>query len=109
MLSLNKDLQEKVSSFQRLLIRKFELGKLSTKLKDWYLLDFSEFTKELKKSKIKFSLKEEMEWEKVFMEEQKKSMDIKNEIGLTDKEIDGMVYKLYGLDEEEITLIEKGK
>ena len=27
----------------------------------------------------------------------------------TDKEIDGMVYKLYGLDEEEITLIEKGK
>ena len=43
------------------------------------------------------------------MEEQKKSMDIKNEIGMTDKEIDGMVYKLYGLDEEEITLIEKGK
>ena len=34
MLSLNKDLQEKVSSFQRLLIRKFELEKLSTKLQD---------------------------------------------------------------------------
>ena len=68
MLSLNKELQEKVSSFQRLLTRKFELEKLSTKLQDWYLLEFSEFIKELKKSKIKLSLKEEIEWEEIFIE-----------------------------------------
>ena len=107
MLSLNKELQEKVSSFQRLIARKFELEKLSTKLQDWYLMEFSEFVKELKKAKIKLGLNEELEWEKVFVEEQKKAMDIKNEIEITDKEIDRMVYKVYGLSEEEIEIIEK--
>ena len=50
-----------------------------------------------------------MEWEKVFMEEKKKTLDIKNEIELIDKEIDGMVYELYGLSEEEIKIIEGEK
>ena len=106
MLSLNKELQEKVSSFQRLIARKFELEKLSTKLQDWYLLEFSEFIKELKKSKIKFSLKEEMEWEEIFLEKKEEAEKVKNKIEITDKEIDGMVYKLYGLNEEEIRIIE---
>ena len=106
MLSLNKDLQEKVSSFQRLLTRKFELEKLSTKLQDWYLLEFSEFIKELKKLKIKLSLKEEMEWEEIFIEKKEEVEKVKNEIEITDKEIDRMVYELYGLSEEEIKIIE---
>ena len=106
MLSLNKDLQEKVSSFQRLLIRKFELEKLSTKLQDWYLLEFSEFIKELKKLKIKLSLKEEIEWEEIFIEKKEEVEKVKNEIEITDKEIDRMVYELYGLNEEEIRIIE---
>lgn len=106
MLSLNKELQEKVSSFQRLLTRKFELEKLSTKLQDWYLIEFSEFIKELKKSKIKLSLKEEIEWEEIFIEKKEEVEKVKNEIEITDKEIDGMVYELYGLSEEEIKIIE---
>ena len=106
MLSLNKDLQEKVSSFQRLLTRKFELEKLSTKLQDWYLLEFSEFIKELKKLKIKLSLKEEIEWEEIFIEKKEEVEKVKNEIEITDKEIDRMVYELYGLSEEEIKIIE---
>ena len=109
MLFLNKNLQELSQKFQRLLTRKFELEKLSIKLQDWYLIEFSEFVKELKKAKIKLSLNEEMEWEKVFMEEKKKTLDIKNEIELIDKEIDGMVYELYGLSEEEIKIIEGEK
>jgi len=109
MLSLNKDLQEKVSSFQRLLTRKFELEKLSTKLQDWYLLEFSEFIKELKKLKIKLSLKEEMEWEEIFIEKKEEVEKVKNEIEITDKEIDRMVYELYGLSEEEIKIIEGEK
>jgi putative type II restriction enzyme, methylase len=106
MLSLDKELQEKVSLFQRLLIRKFKLEKLSTKLQDWYLLNFSEFTKELKKSKIKLSLKEEIEWEEIFIEKKEEVEKVKNEIEITDKEIDGMVYELYGLSEEEIRIVE---
>ena len=106
MLFLNKNLQELSQKFQRLLIRKFELEKLSTKLQDWYLLEFSEFVKELKKSKIKLSLKEEMEWEEIFLEKKEEAEKVKNEIEMTDKEIDRMVYEVYGLSEEEIRIVE---
>ena len=107
MLSLNKNLQELSQKFQRLLTRKFELEKLSTKLQDWYLLNFLEFIKELKKAKIKLSLKDEMEWEEIFLEKKEEAEKVNNEIEITDKEIDGMVYELYGLSEEEIKIIEK--
>ena len=107
MLFLNKNLQELSQKFQRLLTRKFELEKLSTKLQDWYLLEFSEFVKELKKSKIKLSLKEEIEWEEIFLEKKEEADKVKNEIEMTDKEIDGMVYELYGLSEEEIKIVEE--
>ena len=107
MLFLNKNLQELSQKFQRLLIRKFELEKLSTKLQDWYLLDFSKFVKELKKAKIKLSLKDEMEWEEIFLEKKEEAEKVKNEIEMTDKEIDGMVYELYGLSEEEVRVVEK--
>ena len=109
MLFLNKNLQELSQKFQRLLTRKFELEKLTTKLQDWYLLEFSEFVKELKKSKIKLSLKEEIEWEEIFLEKKEEAEKVKNEIEMTDKEIDGMVYELYGLSEEEIKIIEGEK
>ena len=107
MLFLNKNLQELSQKFQRLLIRKFELEKLSTKLQDWYLLKFSEFVKELKKAKIKLSLKDEMEWEEIFLEKKEEAEKVKNEIEMTDKEIDRMVYELYGLSEEEIKIVEE--
>ena len=107
MLFLNKNLQELSQKFQRLLTRKFELEKLTTKLQEWYLLEFSEFVKELKKSKIKLSLKEEMEWEEIFLENKEEAEKIKNEIEMTDKEIDRMVYELYGLSEEEVNIIER--
>ena len=107
MLFLNKNLQELSQKFQRLLTRKFELEKLTTKLQDWYLLDFLEFTKELKKAKIKLSLKEEIEWEEIFLEKKEEVEKVKNEIEMTDKEIDGMVCELYGLSEEEVRVVEK--
>ena len=53
MLSLNRELQDLSQKFQRMLLRKFDLEKLSTKLQEWYLLDFSDFIKELKRLKSK--------------------------------------------------------
>jgi type II restriction/modification system DNA methylase subunit YeeA len=61
---------------------------------------------ELGKKKVKLSLSDEAEWEEYFMQEQKKALDIKTKIGATDKEIDQMVYKLYGLTEDEIKIVE---
>lgn len=43
----------------------------------------------------------------VFIEENKqKALALKAEIDQTDKEIDQMVYELYGLTEEEIKIVE---
>ena len=107
MLSLNRELQDLSQKFQRMLLRKFDLEKLSTKLQEWYLLDFSDFIKELKRLKVKLSLSQESEWEEYFLEEKLKAVAIDSEIKNTDKEIDSMVYKLYDLTDEEIKIIEE--
>ena len=107
MLSLNKELQDLSQKFQRMLLRKFDLEKLSTKLQEWYLLDFSDFIKELKRLKVKLSLSQESEWEEYFLEEKSKAIAVDSEIKNTDKEIDSMVYKLYDLTDEEIKIIEE--
>ena len=67
---------------------------------------FSEFIKELTKQKVKLSLSEESEWEEFFTQESKKVLELKSSIDKTDKEIDMMVYELYGLTDEEIKIIE---
>ena len=107
MLSLNRELQDLSQKFQRMLLRKFDLEKLSTKLQEWYLLDFSDFIKELKRLKVKLSLSQESEWEEYFLEEKSKAIAIDSEIKNTDKEIDYMVYRLYDLTDEEIKIIEE--
>lgn len=107
MLSLNKELQGLSQKFERILLRKFDLEKLSTKLQEWYLLDFSDFIKELKRLKVKLSLSQESEWEEYFLEEKSKAIAVDSEIKNTDKEIDSMVYRLYDLTDEEIKIIEE--
>lgn len=120
MLQLNKTLQQISAKFKRTLQRRLfpppPMGlnplkktplKLSKNLEIWYTLSFPEFVKELKKKKIKLSLSEEADWEDYFLTEQKKALAVQTQINKTDKEIDTMVYKLYGLSEEEIKTIEE--
>lgn len=107
MLLLNKDLSGISQKVHRTLQREFEqLHKLSKKLEDWYELNYVEFLKELKKKKIELSLTQKAEWEDYFLTEQKKALEIQNQITSTDKEIDALVYELYGLSPEEIEIIE---
>jgi type I restriction-modification system DNA methylase subunit len=104
-LALNKELQEQSQKFQRTILRKFNLEDLPKKLQDWYLLTYADFIKELAKKKVKLTLSEEAEWEDYFETESKKAQDLKAQIDKTDKEIDQMVYELYGLSEEEINVV----
>ncbi|WP_372472763.1 Eco57I restriction-modification methylase domain-containing protein [Capnocytophaga sp. ARDL2] len=97
MLSLNKDLHELKGRFIRMLLRKFEIEKLSTKLLNWHELSFAAFVKELAKAKIKLSLSEEAEWEEYFLTEQQKAQAITTQITATDKEINERVYALYNV------------
>ena len=107
MLSLNKTLQEISAKFQRTCERKFENLNLTKKLQDWYNLSYADFIKELGNQKIKLTLSEEAEWADYFDQEKSKALEIQSKIASTDKEIDQMVYELYGLSEEEIKIVEE--
>lgn len=106
MLDKNKELHKLNSHFQNLLSSKYENLNINNKLEKWYTLSFADFNKELTKQKIKLSLSEQSEWLTFFEQEKQKAITIKNEIDRTDREIDQMVYELYGLSEEEIKIVE---
>jgi sporulation-control protein spo0M len=111
MLSLNKEFQTISQKFTTYFSADNKLEKLSTKLSNWYELDFPDFIKELNKA-IKtakgtpLNKKDEFEWMELFEENKTKALELKAEIDRTDKEIDQMVYELYGLTEEEIRIVE---
>ncbi len=117
MLELNKNLQGKINNFIKYLQSQYAIEKLSTKLQHWYELDFGDFIKELNKAiKAKgkenskgtcpLVKKEEMEWMELFEEKKAEVVALQVEIDKTDREIDLMVYELYGLTEEEIRIVE---
>ena len=101
-----KEFQKIQNQFISLLLSKFEIEKTTKKLNNWNELEFKDFLKELKKAKIKVSLSEEAEWMQYFNEQKEKAQALKSEIEKADKEIDQMVYELYGLTEEEIKIVE---
>ncbi|MDD3323216.1 MAG: TaqI-like C-terminal specificity domain-containing protein [Paludibacter sp.] len=104
--SLNKELQEVSGKFQRTIQRKFSLDDLPGKLQNWYLLTYAEFIAELGKKKVKLSLTDEAEWESYFVQEKESALAIKNQLETTDRKINQMVYALYGLTDEEISIVE---
>ena len=55
----------------------------------------------------KLTKTDEMEWMEVFETKKAEAQTLKAEIDKTDKEIDAMVYELYGLSEEEIKIVEE--
>lgn len=95
-----------VEQLSGLVQNKFQIKKLSKKLQAWYKLDFPGFLKELKKAKIKLKLSEESEWNQYFGEQKQEAQDLKSDIIIIDKEIDNMVFDLYGLDEKDIIVIQ---
>jgi len=106
-IKLKTELKKTSNTFINLLFSKFEIEKLTTKLQNWHELEFKDFLKELKKAKVQLSLSEEAEWMQYFNEQKQKAQAIKTEIDKIDSEIDQMVYKLYGLTEEEIKIVEE--
>ncbi len=117
---LTASIKEDGAKFLNYLKSQFEIETFSKKLQNWHELEFGEFIKELNKA-IKVSNKqrdngtrpialltktEEMEWMEVFETKKVEAQNLKSEIDKTDREIDQMVYELYGLTEEEIGIVE---
>ncbi|WP_111706569.1 Eco57I restriction-modification methylase domain-containing protein [Lutibacter citreus] len=121
MLSNTKYFQNITGKFTKYLQSQFQIEKLTKKLQNWDELDFGDFIKELNKAikatnkeRLKanqqevplLTKKDEFEWLDLFEENKQKAQELQNQINQTDKEIDAMVYELYGLTVEEIKIVE---
>lgn len=105
-------LKQASSQFARFYTAQFSIKKQSRKLQNWHELEFGDFIKELNKAinetgGEKLSKSDELEWMELFETKKAEAHAIKSEIDKTDREIDKMVYKLYGLTEDEIAIVEK--
>ncbi len=107
MLTKNKELHELKADFFNFFKNELTPQKTSKKLENWNELDWQQLKKEMEKCKIKdLSLKERKEWQDYFIENKDKADKLKSIIDSTDREIDLMVYELYGLTQEEIEIVE---
>ena len=108
MLELNRQLQNTKQAF----LTELNLEKIPQKLQNFEELSFDEFVKEYTKAKkIKFADKLEertfkQQWQSLFENDKTLTCKLKTQIQTTDKEIDTMVYELYGLSEDEIKIVE---
>lgn len=105
MLSLNKELHELTDKFFNRIKDNLKVEKITKKLESFYEWEFKDFLDELKKQKIALSLSDQDQREPYFKEYKEKILLLKGEIERTDKEIDEMVFDLYGLNEEERKVI----
>ena len=106
MLNLNEQLQIKNKRFLFRMKSNIETLKINKKLEMFYNYDFKSFVTELKKQNVTLQLNQQDEWEDYFNIYKTEINQIQTEISSTDKEIDQMVYELYGLTEEEIKIVE---
>jgi len=107
MLELNSKKEKQLEKFLSRVESHYDLQKKSIKLTEFYNHDFKTFLDELKKKKVTLSLKQQDEWEEYFNEHKEKILELQSQINQTDREIDQLVYQLYGLTEEEIKIVEE--
>ena len=70
-------------------------------------LTFAEFTAELSKQKRKLSLEEQTEWMDFFEKKKQEMLELQTAVAAINNSVNTIVYKLYGLSEEEVKLIEE--
>jgi hypothetical protein len=115
MIEINKSKNEEIRTFLEWVEReigvKIEILTNRTKLKQYHAIDFDELLGILKKNKekIPINLSDRGFQNNLKREFEKSTMIIsllKNKIELTDKLIDQIVYRLYGLTDKEIRILE---
>ena len=106
MLLMNKALYESSQSFLSVVRTEFKVEKISEKLEKWFTQPYENFVSEVKKQKGGFKdLSQQMEWQAFFKENQAKAVALQDKINTTNAEIDELVFGLYDLKAEEITIV----
>jgi hypothetical protein len=103
MLNLISQLDDKLSQINKLLIYEYHIEQPSKKLQSFWKLDFDDFTKELKVKNLSLEKKEVLL--NFFEKKKAEVLQLKQQIDDLDKEIDEMVFDLYGLTEEERKIV----
>jgi len=108
---LTGELQSKSNVFLKYLKSSLSIEKPSKKLVNWADLEFPTFTQELNKllkksQSLTLSKSDELGWLELFESKKLEICDLQIAIATLDKKIDHEIYKIYGLSEEEIRLIE---
>ncbi len=85
-----------------------EQRKITDRLDEWWALDWQGFRDEVRKSfKREIPLKERGEWQALFVEQQGEIVQLTAQIVKLEEALNAAVYAVYGLNEEEIALIER--
>lgn len=106
------NLQQTQQKFSNYIAMQMPDKTISKKLQNWIDLEPSGFLKEFnsaikKAGGEKLTKSDEIEWMEVFENYKKQVQELQAEIDKNDKEIDQMVYELYGLTEEDIKIVEE--
>ncbi|MDR1491340.1 MAG: N-6 DNA methylase [Planctomycetaceae bacterium] len=107
MLSYQTLIQGKRQEFLQRLRDNFDGVKITGVLERFEEMDFKQFLLELKKQKITIGLKHQVEWSAFFNEYAAFCQEKISLCTNTDKEIDKLVYELYGLSDKEIGVVEE--
>lgn len=107
MIELNKQLHAGIDSGLELINSEYQPKKISKNLEKFYTLGVHPFLEELEKQKVKLSLTQKEELITWYKEKSDKLNKLQTEINNLDKIIDQEVYKLYGLTDDEIKIVEE--
>ena len=103
---MNEELNERTQAFLKNISIKYHIVKITRKLEKWWELEFTGFVKELK-TNIKLEESEEL---MAYFDKRKSEVSaLVARIETTDKEIDDMVFELYGLTQEEREVVLESK
>ncbi|MEW6025909.1 MAG: hypothetical protein AB1599_01250 [Planctomycetota bacterium] len=109
MMAMHKTKQEEIKGFLKYLERRIGKDaddlKGKTKIKEYYDTSFNDLIKVLGNNNIKLKRADEEQIEIEFNKSVNKLKPLMEQISATDNLIDQIVYKLYGLTQEEIKII----
>lgn len=106
MIELNKNLFDETQNALELIELEYKPKKISQKLENFYRLGLNPFLDELQKQGVKLSLSQKEDLIGWYKNKSELLNGIKTQIETLDKEIDQEVYKLYGLTDDKIKIVE---
>lgn len=106
MIDLTNTLHQKRHRFIHRLQESLGIQKVTAALEHFDEADFKTLLAELKKQKVSLTLIQKDEWEDYFNQYKTDCNVLSAQIAATDKQIDQMVYQLYGLTDDEIKVVE---